>query len=112
MKFARVLILAITLSFGACTGLDDGVHFIEDYKSSYILVEGCSPTAHPVGGYVEIWVSPDAASNADVKDLMSEQDLLLNKTHCYEMADGILMLKVRSYGKEEFGIIQGFSQPI
>ena len=28
------------------------------------------------------------------------------------MADGILMLKVRSYGKEEFGIIQGFSQPV
>jgi hypothetical protein len=43
---------------------------------------------------------------------MSEQDLLLNKTHCYKMADGILMLKIRSYGKEEFGIIQGFSQPI
>lgn len=43
---------------------------------------------------------------------MSEQDLLLNKTHCCEMADGILMLKVRSYGKEEFGIIQGFSQPV
>jgi len=68
MKFARVLILGITLSFGACTGLDDGVHFIEDYKSSYILVEGCSLTAHPVGGYHEMWVSPDAASNADVKD--------------------------------------------
>ena len=43
---------------------------------------------------------------------MSEQDLPLNKTHCYEVTDGMLMLKVRSYGKEEFGIIQGFSQPI
>ncbi len=43
---------------------------------------------------------------------MSEQDPAPYKTHCYEVTYGMLVLKVRSYGKEEFGIIQGFSQPI
>lgn len=68
MKAACVVLLGTAFSLGGCFGLDDGVHFVEDYRATYILIEGCGKTAHPIGGYHEIWVSPDAPSNADVKD--------------------------------------------
>ena len=39
----------------------DTRYFPANWKSTYVKVQSCSPTQHPIGGSVEVWVSSDIA---------------------------------------------------
>lgn len=69
MSLPRVLALAgcLTLLSG-CFSLDEAAFFEENYRDTYQRVGACEATVHPIGGYQEVWVSPNATASSDTPE--------------------------------------------
>ena len=63
----RLFLGVLTLFLCAACGYshDAASYFPSDWRADLVQVEGCRQTAHPRGGYMEVWVSTDLHAAAE-----------------------------------------------